>query len=130
MLGSLHTLQPTGILLVGVVLLFWFWLLGYLARLRQRETRSRWASTLRDFLSLLCLLALIAAFRVRGFPLPAALLIAGTLGVMLDLSRHAANVPARRLALGCTFVAGMMAALFPEGLLGASNQFVSWLMTD
>jgi hypothetical protein len=130
MLGSLQTLQPVGILLVGGVLLFWFWLLGLLAQLRQRETRSRWASTLRDLLSLLCLVCLIAAYRVRGFPLPAALLIAGTVGVALDLARHAMRVPVRRTLLACLLAAGVAAACFPERLLGASNQFVAWLMVD
>ncbi len=59
------------------------WLQELGLRLRREEHRAWWAGTGRDLLNLAGLAAIAAALRLMGFPWPAALLVGGTLTLLL-----------------------------------------------
>lgn len=59
------------------------WLQELGLRLRREEHRAWWAGTGRDLLNLAGLAAIASGLRLVGFPWPAALLVGGTLTLLL-----------------------------------------------
>ncbi len=121
MLGSARALDVVArtlatFVVAGAVVVF-VQLQSVAFRLRAREARSRWASNLRDLVNLLAAALLFASFVVAGAPPAAALVFAGTTGVLLEAVRHGGSRPAGRprasLATGLS-VAVPLALFAPE----------------
>src|ERR1700679_4305878 len=92
MLGAMHETAAVqhalGVVFVVCATAFWVAVQSFLLQLRATEHESRWASNLRDIINFASSIALAAAFRVTGLPFPAAILFAGSLGILIDILRH------------------------------------------
>jgi hypothetical protein len=118
-----------GALLVALALGVWLRFQSVHVRLRAQEHQSRWASNLRDFINLACALPLAGAYWWTGLPFAAALLYAGTLGVVLDILRHTSLAGWRRhLASAGVLTFGLALTLFASPVLTASNRVATWLL--
>lgn len=97
--------------------------------LRESETSSRWASTLRDGVNLVSALALFLALLVCGLAGPAAFLVAGTTFVALDFLRHIGHDTKRgsRIAFFAALVIALPAALFAPQVQDALNRLAARL---
>jgi hypothetical protein len=81
-------------------------------RLRREEHRAWWAGTGRDLLNVAGLLAIGGALGLLGLSWPAALLVGGTLTLLLfGASVFVATQTTARHARGWAFAAGLAAAL-------------------
>lgn len=134
MLGTLQAgpvwHRVLGVGVVVAMLAVWTRLQSVALRLKERELESRWASTLRDLLNLLLVVTLWTGFWLTGLPGPAAFLFAGTLGIAIDVIRHAAPDVARRnrLTLFAVLPAGLVIALFPGPALDAAARLVDGVL--
>jgi hypothetical protein len=94
-------------------------------RLRRKEARAWWAGSGRDLLNLAGLLAIAGALRLSGFSWPAALLVGGTLTLVMFGASVLVAIQARTAAhpRAWAFAAGAALALpvllFPAEVLGA-----------
>lgn len=93
-------------------------------RLRREEVRAWWAGSGRDLIQTAGFLATSGALRLRGFPWPAALLVGGTLTLLLfGASIFVATQTPARHPRAWSFAAGIALALpvllAPEAVLGA-----------
>jgi hypothetical protein len=133
MLGALRTAtvfeHALGLVLVVGMVVVWTRLHLVTLQLKEQEQQSRWASSLRDLLNLTLVGTLWAGLSLSGFPGPAAFLFAGTLGIALDVIRHAAPQAQRRqrLMLVGVLPAGALLAAFPKVALDVTNGIVGVL---
>lgn len=100
------------------------WLQELGLRLRREEHRAWWAGTGRDLLNLAGLAAIASGLRLLGFPWPAALLVGGTLTLLLfGASVLAATqlrvAHPRAWSTGAGIVLALPALLFPREVAGA-----------
>lgn len=79
--GGAGRLLAAAVYLAAVGGFLWLQELGL--RLRREEHRAWWAGTGRDLLNLAGLAAIASGLRLVGFPWPAALLVGGTLTLLL-----------------------------------------------
>ncbi len=128
MLGTLGETEPqirlVGIILVGIATLVWVRLQLVVESLRAVESQSRWASNQRDLLNVCAGILLFAAFLIAALPAPAAVLFAGTVGIVVDVLRHLPATPKVRLAVSACISLGLavsVAAFAPE-VLAATNE--------
>ncbi len=92
-------------------------------RLRREERRAWWAGSGRDLINTAGLLAIAGALRLVGFPAAGALLVGGTLTLLLfGASVFAATQTGTRHPRAWAFAAGLVLAipvlLFPAEVLG------------
>jgi hypothetical protein len=118
-----------GVLSVVAALALWLRAQSLHLALRAQEHQSRWASNLRDLINVGCCLALAAGYWWAGLPFAAALLFAGTLGVVLDGLRHVSLAGWRRsVASGLVLASGLALSVFARPALLASNRLAEWLL--
>lgn len=100
------------------------WLQELGLRLRREEHRAWWAGTGRDFLNLAGLAAIAAALRLMGFPWPAALLVGGTLTLLLFgasvlVATQLEVSHPRAWSAGAGLLLALPVLLFPERIAAA-----------
>ncbi len=93
-------------------------------RLRREERRAWWAGSGRDLINLAGLVAVAGALRLNGFSWPAALLVGGTLtllmfgaSVLVGTATRTAHPRAWSFAVGAALALPVL--LFPRAILGA-----------
>jgi hypothetical protein len=101
-------------------------------RLRREERRAWWAGTGRDLINTAGLLAIAGALRLVGYPAAAALLVGGTLTLLLfGASVFVATQTATRHPRAWAFAAGLLLAvpvlLFPAPVLDAFGRVAAAL---
>jgi len=112
-----------GVVYLGAVAAFLFAQEAGL-RLRREERRAWWAGSGRDLINTAGLLAIAGGLRLVGFPAAGALLVGGTLTLLLfGASVFAATQTGTRHPRAWAFAAGLLLAvpvlLFPAAVLGA-----------
>lgn len=101
-------------------------------RLRREERRAWWAGTGRNLINTAGLLAIAGALRLVGYPAAAALLVGGTLTLLLfGASVFVATQTATRHPRAWAFAAGLLLAvpvlLFPAPVLDAFGRVAAAL---
>jgi hypothetical protein len=101
-------------------------------RLRREEHRAWWAGTGRDLLNVAGLVAIAAALRVLGVSWPAAVLVGGTLTLLLfgayTLFATQTRVPhARALAVAVGLLLAVPVLAWPEQVVGIFGAAVGTL---
>ena len=100
------------------------WLQELGLRLRREEHRAWWAGTGRDLLNLAGLAAIASGLRLMGFPWPAALLVGGTLTLLLFgasvlVATQLEVAHPRAWSTGAGIVLALPALLFPREVAAA-----------
>ena len=131
MLGELRTMggasHALGLVVVGIAAVAWVGVQKIVARWRDLEEHSRWASNARDLVALTGGAALAIGFVLCGLPPAAAILFAGTLGVLLEIVRRG---PSRLFQRGAGVVLlALTLAVWPAPALQAANAVSRWLFT-
>jgi hypothetical protein len=131
MLGELSPVLPWGRIAsvtgVAVASTVWVALQPFVLKLRAAEEQSRWASNVRDLIGVLAAACLVGALTLGGLPVPAAILVSGTVGVLLEVVRHGRRANQVR-AYACALPIALAAALWPHVALTAANYVVAWLL--
>jgi len=125
----LQDIRPAGVLLAAAAVAAFAAMQWPAAGLRRAEARSRWASNARDGLNMAGVLALFGAFAACGYSLPAAALVAGLLGLVLESVRHGARTP-RGAVIVCLVVGVAVAlpvAVAPPFVTGALDRLLEVL---
>jgi hypothetical protein len=132
MLGEVRAVSTVSlvcsVLVVLVATALWVRLQSFVIRLRAAQASSRWASNLRDLIALLGASAVVVGFHLCGVPWPAAVLFAGTLGVVLELLRRGPKAHVRRtMAVAVAFV--LCVELWPAQLVAGANRIADVLFS-
>ena len=130
MLGNVRAISNLeffgSVLLVLATTALWVRLQSVVVRLRDVQSSSRWASNLRDLIGLMGAAATVLGFHLCGVPGPAAILFAGTLGVLLELLRRGPRARVgRTMVVALSFV--LIVEVWPRQVVEGANRIAGAL---